>query len=338
MKSNLLATILILLCLGLGVVLWSQNEKYTSQTKHRDLAIQSLSTSVTNLRDDRDKQAISNEFLRITLTTAQLKASNDLALEKAKIADALATLEKSQGVVLSHSNRIVTLETTLLRQTQINSMLQTNLDDTKTKAANDLAAIQSALADARASRDKAQSDAKNSAAAAEAAKKAADEAIAEKDREIAALERKNADLEKQSKDLSDSMAALQDKTDAAQKRLDSADGDQQLLMAELRLIQAQKDELQKKFNDVASLRTQLAAVKENIATARRVEMIERGLYEAIGEKGGQFLVNPPPPASTPTNVSLNVEVRQGGGATIIPPVSTNAPSTNKPTARAPSGR
>jgi chromosome segregation ATPase len=338
MKSNLLATILILACLGLGVVLWSQNQKYTDQTKDLDKRNQSLASNIASITQEKVMVVASNELLRMSLATAQRKATDDLNDAKAKIADALATLEKSQGVVLSHSNRIITLETTLLQQSQINSMLKTNLAETQTKAANDLAAIQSTLASAYASRDKAQSDAKNSAAAAEAAKKAADEAIAEKDKEIAALERKNTDLEKQSKELSDSMAALQDKADAAQKRLDSADGDQQLLMTELNLIQAQKDDLQKKFNDVASLKSQLATVKENIATARRVEMIERGLYDAIGEKGGQILINPPPPGSPATNVSLNVEVRQGGGATIIPPVSTNAPSTNKPTARAPSGR
>ena len=67
-------------------------------------------------------------------------------------------------------------------------------------------------------------------------------------------------------------------------------------------------------------------------------MIERGLYETIGEKGGQILNTPAPPATPAPNASLNVEVRQDGSATIIPPVSTNAPSTNKPTARAPSGR
>jgi len=338
MKSNLAATILVLACLGLGVVLWSQNKNYTDQTTHRDLTIQSLSNSVSNIREDRNNQAISNEFLRLTLTTAQQKASNDLALDRIKLADASASLREWQDRALSHSNRIITLETTLLQQAQINAMMKTNMQEAQAKTSNDLALIQGTLTTARANLDKAQSDAKSAAAAAEAAKKAADEAIAEKDREIAALERKNAELEKQSKDLSDAMINLQDRADAAQKRLDAADGDQQLLMAELKLIEAQKEDLQKKYNDVASLKIQLATVKDNIATARRVEFIERGLYEAIGAKGAQLLITPPPPASPATNVSLTVEVRQGGGATIIPNAPTNAPSTNKPTARGPSGR
>jgi chromosome segregation ATPase len=338
MKSNLAATILVLACLGLGVVLWSQTQKYTDQTKHRDLTIQSLSNSVSNIRDDRDKQAVSNEMLRLNLNTAQLKASNDLAVARARLDDAATSLKEWQDRALSHSNRIVTLETTLLQQAQINSMMKTNMAEAQAKAANDLALIQGTLTNVYANLDKAQSDAKNAAAAAAAAKKAADDAIAEKDREIAALERKNAELEKQSKDLSDAMVSLQDRADAAQKRLDAADGDQQLLMAELKLIEAQKEDLQKKFNDVASLKSQLATVKANIATARRVEFIERGLYEAMGEKGAQLLTAPPPPASPATNVSLSVEVRQGGDATIIPNAPTNAPSTNTPTARAPSGR
>jgi len=244
MKSNLLATILILLCLGLGVVLWSQSQKYTDQTKTRDQTIQTLNTNLASSRDEKVRLTYSNEMLRINLSAAQVKASNDLAAERIKLTDASNSLKEWQGVVLSHSNRIVTLETTLIQQAQINSMLKTNLAEVQAGASNDAARIQVTLEAAKANLDKANADAKNSAAAAEAAKKAAEEAIAEKDKEIAALERKNDDLEKRSKDLSDSMTNLQARADAAQKRLDSADGDQQLLMAELKLIQAQKEDLQ----------------------------------------------------------------------------------------------
>ena len=336
MKSNLAATILILACLGLGVALWSLNQKHTNETQYLGATIDKLSNSVTQIRDDRDKQTIANETLKVNLAAARLKASNDLADAKLTLAAVSANLEKWQTYAISHSNTVLTLESRLAQQALINATLQTNLTEANLKAANDLAAIQATLATAYTNLNQARDDAKKSAAAADTAIADASAAIAEKDKKIAELEHQKTDLEKQSNDLLASMTNLQARAAATQKKLDSAEGDQKLLMSELTLIEAQKEELQKKFTDVAALKTQVRTLQDNIAISRRVEWIERGLYEASREKGGELLITPPPPGSSVTNVSLDVEVHQGGAARINSSSATNATPTNKPTARAPS--
>jgi hypothetical protein len=73
-------------------------------------------------------------------------------------------------------------------------------------------------------------------------------------------------------------------------------------------------------------------LKDQLAIDRRLDWIRRGLYDAIGVKGGERLTHPLPSVPPPTNTPLNVEIRQNGGARIVAP-PTNAPSTNAPSPR-----
>jgi TPP-dependent pyruvate/acetoin dehydrogenase alpha subunit len=104
------------------------------------------------------------------------------------------------------------------------------------------------------------------------------------------------------------------------------------------LVESQKEELQKKLNDVAALKAQLKTVEENIVIARRVDWIERGIYQSIEKKGDQNLISPPTSGHPAANVALSVDLHQNGDVRITTPVPPNTPSTNKPTARAPSVR
>jgi hypothetical protein len=92
----------------------------------------------------------------------------------------------------------------------------------------------------------------------------------------------------------------------------------------LKELQAKKDELEKKFNDLAALKEQVHYLKEQLSIARRLDWIRRGIYETLNERGGQRLIHPPPPAPPPTNASLKVELRQSGGVKIQAPAPTNS--------------
>jgi chromosome segregation ATPase len=272
MKSNLIAIVLILLCLGLGAALFVQNQKHAEVKKNLDLT------------------------------------------------------------VFDYSNHVATVEDKLHQYIQVNTTLESNLNATEIKASNELAAVHASLAATASNLEKSQADAKTASDAAAAAAKAGEVALAERDKKIAALENQNTELDKQDTDLRTSITNLNVQIAATQKKLDTAEGDKKSLLAELKALQAKKDELEGKLKDLAFLKEQVKDLKDQLAIDRRLEWIRRGLYDAIGVKGGERLTHPLPTVPPPTNNGLNVEIRQNGGATIVPP-STNTPSTNAPAAK-----
>jgi hypothetical protein len=52
-----------------------------------------------------------------------------------------------------------------------------------------------------------------------------------------------------------------------------------------------------------------------------------GIYGMQDKKGAERLMNPSTPSTRTNNFNLNVELRQDGGATIVP--NTNAPAPAK---------
>ncbi|HZM03400.1 MAG TPA: hypothetical protein VFC44_10270, partial [Candidatus Saccharimonadales bacterium] len=95
----------------------------------------------------------------------------------------------------------------------------------------------------------------------------------------------------------------------------------------LKRLQAEKADLEKKFNDLAVLREQVHKLKEELSIARRLDWIRRGIYETFNQKGGERLIHPVHPLPATNNPSLNVELRQDGGVKIQAP-APSAP-TNK---------
>jgi chromosome segregation ATPase len=99
MKSNAVAIILIIACLGLGFVLWEQSQKHADQVTKLDESINSYSNHVSNLEDKLSQQVLVNSTLETNLASTKLKASNDLAAIEATLSTTSANLEKSQSEV-----------------------------------------------------------------------------------------------------------------------------------------------------------------------------------------------------------------------------------------------
>jgi len=272
MKSNLIAIVLILVCLGLAAALWQQNQKHAELKRTLDQTINDYSNHVTDVEGKLTDQVQVNSTLESKLTATEVKASNDLAAVQATLAVTSSNLEKTQ-------------------------------------------------ADAKAAADKAAADAASAAAA-----------MAERDKKIEALETQNNALDKQDAEMRASITNLNLQIDDTRKKLDAAEGDRDLLMKQLKTLQAKKDELESKLKDLAFLKEQVKELKDQLAIDRRLDWIRRGLYAAMGEKGGERLAHPPPSVPPLTTNALNVEIRQNGGATITAP-SSNAPSTNAPSLR-----
>ena len=219
----------------------------------------------------------------------------------------------------SYSNQVVALDDKLAQQILVNETLETNLTATKQKASNDLATVETTLSATSSSLERVRAEAK-----------AAQAAIEEKDKRIADLEGQNTELDKQSSDLRSSITNLQAQIETTQKKLDADEGDKQLLMAELTHLRAQKDELEKRLTDLAFLKETVRKLKEDLAVARRLDWIRRGIYDAIAVKGGERLTHPlalgtPGPAPT-----LDVEIQQNGAVSITPRPAPETPENQSP--------
>ena len=217
--------------------------------------------------------------------------------------------------VASYSNQVASLDDKLAQQILVNETLETNLTSTQLKASNDLASVEATLSATSSSLEKVQAEAK-----------AAQAAIEEKDKRIADLAGQNTELDKQSSDLRASITNLETQIASTQQKLDADEGDKQLLMAELVHLRAQRDELEKKLTDLAFLKETVRKLKEDLAVARRLDWIRRGIYDAIAVKGGERLTHPLALGTPAPNPTLNVDIRQDGTVDITPQPSPGTPS------------
>jgi chromosome segregation ATPase len=172
--------------------------------------------------------------------------------------------------------------------------------------------------------------------------KAAQDEVAKRDAQIADLENQNKQLDDKATDLSNSITNLQTQIDTTQKKLAASEGDKAFLEKELQRLVAEKAELERQFNDLKVLRTQVAKLKEDLSISRRLAWIREGIFARDEQKGAQQLMQKSPPAfgsnSTPLvaaapkpkpgNYDLNVEVNSDGTVRVISP--TNAVPTNAP--------
>ncbi len=232
---------------------------------------------------------------------------------------------KKQGEDHTHivtlSNTVVETQSKLEDQQRIAAILETNLNLTvqeRTAISNNFVKVTADLA-------KAQKDAQ---AAAEAAKAE----MAKRDTRIAELASQIDDQTKKMVDLNSSIEGLNKLIVDTEKKLAASEGDRTFLLKELKRLQAEKAELERQFNDLAVLRTQVAKLKEELSISRRLEWLRMGIYGPPA-KGAEKLITGLASAGTPaapkTNFNLNVELKQDGSAAILTP-ATNGPAKPVP--------
>lgn len=200
---------------------------------------------------------------------------------------------------------------------QMSSFLQKNLDQAYEKLgerSNELTRLSGTLA-------KTQQDAQ---AAAETAKSE----MAKRDTKIGELEAQNTALDKQATDLKSAIGGLEKSIADTEKKLAASEGDREFLLKELKRLQTEKAELERQFNDLAVLRSQVSKLKDELSIARRLEWIRMGIYGMQNVKGAEKLLSTNW-AGTDGKFDLNVELKQDGGANIVP-AKTNAGAVNAP--------
>jgi len=148
------------------------------------------------------------------------------------------------------------------------------------------------------------------------------EEVAKRETKIAELEQQNAQLDQRAAELTTSLTNLTIQIADTQRKLAASEGDKAFLEKELKRLMGEKAELERQFNDLALLRSQISKLKEELSVARRLEWIRMGLYGNQTKKGAELLMSNPDQKPKP-NYNLNVELKQDGSATVVP--ATNAP-------------
>jgi len=227
-------------------------------------------------------------------------------------AKAVQEQQAAGAKIMTMSNQWVKTENDLNEQRKVNATMEKTLE-TKTSEAESLS---NKVENLTSTLVKTEEDAKT------AAQQAKGE-IAKRDAKIADLEGQNDDLTKKMSDLNTSINNLEAQISDTQKKLAASEGDREFLLKELKRLQAEKAELERKFNDLAVLRDQVRKLRDELSIARRLEWIRRGLYGS--ERGAEKLQKGLATAGPQTNYDLNVEIKQSGGAKIASP-ATNSPA------------
>jgi chromosome segregation ATPase len=141
----------------------------------------------------------------------------------------------------------------------------------------------------------------------------------------AAAEAARADIERRDAQI----AQLTTETNAMTQKMDDLNASIGKLGKQIsdteRKLQVEKAELERQFNDLAALRTQVAKLKEELSIARRLEWIRLGIYGASEKKGAEKLMAGSTGPAKTNNFNLNVELKQDGGAQIVNPPANTPP-------------
>ena len=220
------------------------------------------------------------------------------------------------------SNNVVSAKKSLEELREVNQALETNVAAMRADYSNKLALSDANLRSTEAALEKVKAEAKAETKAQADADAAA---LAEREKKISDLESRNQELDKQSADLRAAITNLQTQINLTQAELEKAKGNRDLLLSELKRLRAAKEDLERKFDNIAAVRAQLRKLRDDEVIARRLDWMRRGLYAAFGEKGGERLIHPSLTALPSAGSSANVELGRHGPPRIQENPPTNAP-------------
>jgi len=229
---------------------------------------------------------------------------------------------KDTDTITYYSNQVVQTTATLDQQRQVNISLEADLK----KGKDSYNELTNAFTQVSVNLDKS-----------EASLKASQEEVQRRDTRIADLETQNQALDQRALDLSSAMTNLTVQIDDTKKKLAASEGDKAFLEKELQRLISEKAELERQFNDLAVLRTQVAKLKEELNISRRLDWIRQGLFARADQRGAEQLMQKVAastnrPSKAQPTYDLNVEVSADGTVKVIPalPVQPAGAATNTP--------
>jgi chromosome segregation ATPase len=229
--------------------------------------------------------------------------------------DAASNLAVFSNTVVSDKKLVAELQT-------VNQTLETNLATTRSDFSNKLALTEANLRATEATLEKAEAEAK---ATAKAQAESNAVLLAQRDQKISELESQNGALDQEAASLRLAITNLDTRIAATQTKLAKSEGDRAFLTKELKLLKAEKEDMENRFNSLTDLREQLRKLKIETSLSRRLDRMRKGIDATFKDKGTESPPHPSPTAAPTNGSGVNVELREGGGVKIQMPPSTNAP-------------
>jgi chromosome segregation ATPase len=227
-------------------------------------------------------------------------------------------LRKDTDAIIDFSNQLTTATANLNELRQVNLILTNDLASSRQEAltfSNQFTETSGKLDGANASLQNARDQ------------------ITNLNSHIADLETQNQVLDRRAAALTNAIIGLNAQIAGTQKKLAGAETNNAFLQKELQRQTAARAELESKFNNLSTVRTQVKKLRDDLFVARRLEWMREGTDPASQQKGAQLLMQRTVPtnAARPSHYDLNVEVSSDGSIHVIPP-PTNAPAatTNRP--------
>jgi chromosome segregation ATPase len=247
------------------------------------------------------------------LAVALIVVNKKSADQQKQAADSLTV---ASNTVISKTRQLAELQT-------VNQTLETNLAAARADFSNKLALADANLRAAESNLEKATGEAQ-----AQAKAQADSNAVllAQRDQTISELEARNQALDNEAAVLRAAITNLDTRIAATQEKLAKSEGDRAFLLKELKQMQSEKAEMEKKFNNINSLRDQLRKLREQAAISQRLDWMRRGVSDTFNMKGGELLIRHAPPPSPSAPGGAKIELRESGGVKIQTAPLTNAPA------------
>jgi chromosome segregation ATPase len=225
--------------------------------------------------------------------------------------------EKDASSIVDFSNQVVSADQHIDSLNQVNLSLTNDLMTSLQQAAelsNSLATAAATLASTKASLDSVQDQVVTLT-----------NQVAALNTQVADLQSQNNALDQRAEQLTNTIAQLNAQITDTESKLAVATTNNMFLQSELEKQLAEKAELERKFNDLDTVRSQLKKLKDELYVARRMELDR---FQNGNKKLGALLIQRAPlsarPAKSP-NFDLDVEVGSDGSVRVIPPLgATNS--------------
>ncbi|MEJ0090355.1 MAG: hypothetical protein WDM80_11510 [Limisphaerales bacterium] len=222
--------------------------------------------------------------------------------------------KKDAETIVEFSNQLVTASSSLNDLRQVNLVLTNDIVASHQGleiASNSLAEAAAAIAGTKALLENAEGQITNLST------------------RINDLETENKALDERANSLSNAITVLNVEIAETRQKLAVSETNNTFLTFELQKQMAQKAELERKFNDLNTVRTQFKKLRDEAFSARQAQWIKDGTTPSNQPKGAQLLMRRAPPQSAPqsrsTQYDLNVEVGSDGSVHVMPPPTNSVP-------------
>jgi uncharacterized protein (DUF3084 family) len=146
--------------------------------------------------------------------------------------------------------------------------------------------------------------------------------------QIVGLEAQNQALDQRVAEMTNTIDNLSTQIAETQMKLVETETNNTFLESELKRQVAAKAELERKFNNLTQVRTQVRKLRDDLLVARRLQWMREGTAPGQPYKGAQLLMARGPVTNRivgPAHYDLNVEVSSDGSVQVVPTM-TNAPA------------